>query len=131
MSAEPGKRGWGNRLLWAGVGTVGYVLSPLSWWNDLYVNLPLAYLAANLAHRVHPRLFAVAFTGAYWLTNVLGLVLMQWGARRAAGSGQAPWSRSEGWRWLAVSLLYTAAVVALWAVGVLRPMWEYLPSAGP
>ena len=24
--------------------TAGFILSPLSWWNDLLVNIPLAYL---------------------------------------------------------------------------------------
>jgi len=28
------------------IAVVGFVLSPLSWWNDLFVNIPLAYLFA-------------------------------------------------------------------------------------
>ena len=30
------------------IGTVGYLLSPLSWWNDLYFNIPIAYATAWL-----------------------------------------------------------------------------------
>lgn len=28
--------------------TVGYLLSPFSWWNDLYINFPIAYGMAYL-----------------------------------------------------------------------------------
>jgi hypothetical protein len=28
------------------VAIIGFILSPLSWWNDLFVNIPLAYLFA-------------------------------------------------------------------------------------
>jgi hypothetical protein len=102
------------------------VLSPLSWWNDLYVNLPLAYLAANVAYHVHPRLFLPMFAGAYWFTNLLGLLLLHWGARRAVQPDRAAWSRTEAWRWLLISFVYTAAVVALCSLGVLRPVRDYL-----
>ncbi len=39
------------------VAVIGYLLSPLSWWNDLFVNVPLAYLFAlpfSLLHEHAP-----------------------------------------------------------------------------
>jgi len=38
---------------------IGYVLSPLSWWNDI--------------------LFLPAMVVGYWITNIAGLVLMRYG----------------------------------------------------
>ena len=42
------------------VAVIGYLLSPLSWWNDTFVNLPLAYLFASLVSLASHRLFAPA-----------------------------------------------------------------------
>ena len=70
------------------VAFIGFLLSPLSWWNDLFVNVPLALAFAWAASWFFPRLFTVSFVVGYWLTNVLGLVLMQKGG--AAGQGLRP-----------------------------------------
>ena len=122
--------GWMRRGGWMALSAAGYVLSPLSWWNDLYVNLPISYLVANGAYCIHPRLFMPAMVGAYWLTNVIGLALMHAGAVRASKDG-AP---APDWRgtvkWVLFSLLYTGAVLALWKLGLLRPAEEYIRAAG-
>ncbi|MBI5665247.1 MAG: hypothetical protein HZC49_09245 [Nitrospirae bacterium] len=65
--------------------TIGYMLSPLSWWNDLYLNIPLAYLGAWLASLFYKPAFLTAFIAAYWITNVAGLVIMHKGIKKAAG----------------------------------------------
>src|ERR1041385_4845318 len=62
---------------------VGYLLSPLSWWNDLFINVPLALAFAWVISCFHRGAFAGSFILGYWLTNLLGLVLMQWGAETA------------------------------------------------
>jgi hypothetical protein len=32
-----------KKIVGAVVAALGFVLSPLSWWNDLFVNIPIAY----------------------------------------------------------------------------------------
>lgn len=61
---------------------IGFILSPLSWWNDLVVNFPLSYALAFPFGLIKESLFIPAFVSAYWITNVLGLLLMQKGGRK-------------------------------------------------
>jgi hypothetical protein len=56
--------------------TVGFILSPLSWWNDLLVNVPLAYAFATVVGLFARDLFVPALLVGYWLTNVVGFVLL-------------------------------------------------------
>jgi hypothetical protein len=101
--------------------TVGYLLSPLSWWNDAFVNLPLAYLAALPFGLIWRPLFMPAMIVAYWGTNVLGFVLLHHGTVEAFGrSPHKPSLRMEMRRCLRLSTLYTLLIVALWACGILR-----------
>ncbi|MBD2071982.1 hypothetical protein H6F93_31435 [Leptolyngbya sp. FACHB-671] len=58
---------------------LGYLLSPLSWWNDLFFNLPFAYGLGYLASRFSPDFFLPAAIAGYWLSNVAGILLMQLG----------------------------------------------------
>ena len=76
-SDEP--HGWRRRAKGAVVATLGWLLSPLSWWNDLVVNVPLAYLFAVPFSLLDERLYVPAFALGYWLTNVLGFVLLHKG----------------------------------------------------
>lgn len=98
--------------------TVGYILSPLSWWNDPFVNIPIAYLFGLLFGSISPRLFWPAMVVGYWLTNIAGLSLL------SAGSiGLAAGKRSPRRKWilnLAVSAAYTAVILVLIHFNVLR-----------
>lgn len=69
------------------VATVGFLLSPLSWWNDLFVNVPLAYLFALVSGRVivifvdvNKPFFIGLFVTGYWITNFLGMLMLRIGA---------------------------------------------------
>jgi len=59
---------------------IGYMLSPLSWWNDLFFNLPIALLFGYLVSWMNPDWFLPFTIVGYWLSNVLGIVMMQMGA---------------------------------------------------
>lgn len=59
---------------------LGYLLSPLCWWNDLFFNLPLAYGIGYLCSWINPQLFIPGTIAGYWLSNVVGILLMQAGA---------------------------------------------------
>jgi len=107
---------------------IGFLLSPLSWWNDLFVNVPVALALAWLVSWFWPRAFAASFVAAYWLTNVAGLVLLQKGARELLGDAANPYSRKELWKDLAVSLLYTLVIVVLVKLGALQPLPNYFPD---
>ena len=58
---------------------LGYALSPLCWWNDLVFNLPIAYGFGYLCHLVSPNFLIPGAIVGYWLSNVVGILLMQAG----------------------------------------------------
>lgn len=107
------------------VGFLGFLLSPLSWWNDLFINVPLAVAFGWLVSLVHRPLFEPAVVAGYWLTNILGLVLMQKGAQAALTGEARPYTRRALIRDLAISLGYTAVIVVLIKLKVLQPIAEY------
>ncbi|UXD21926.1 hypothetical protein IPA_09660 [Ignicoccus pacificus DSM 13166] len=61
-------------LIRAAVAFIGFMLSPLTPWNDSFVNIPLAILIAMALRPI------VSFDIGYWigytLTNVLGLAML-------------------------------------------------------
>lgn len=101
---------------------VGYILSPLSWWNDAFVNLPLAYLFASLASFVSRRWFGPAMVAGYWLTNIVGLLLLAKGTAQALDSEQRRSRWRQLWLSLAAATGYTVVVLVLVWLGVLRPL---------
>jgi len=113
------------RLKWTVIAVFGYVLSPLSWWNDLYVNLPIAYAIANVAHRLNPRLFLPAFLLTYWLTNAAGLLLLHLGTHGALRGKLPPPNKATAAKWAVIALGYAVVVAVLYRFGILRPLTEY------
>ncbi|MFZ4641354.1 MAG: hypothetical protein ACOYMP_13275 [Nodosilinea sp.] len=101
------------RRLWGGgLVVVGYLLSPLCWWNDLAINLPLALAFGYLTSRPFPGAMVPLTVLGYWLTNVVGFMLMQQGAITALKKSGA--SSNQAWRHgLITSTLYTLAIALL------------------
>ncbi|MEM7795688.1 MAG: hypothetical protein AAF579_14710 [Cyanobacteria bacterium P01_C01_bin.118] len=60
--------------------SIGYLLSPLSWWNDLVFNLPIALVFGYGVSWLNPHWFLPGTIVGYWLSNVVGIVMMQFGA---------------------------------------------------
>ena len=110
---------------------IGFMLSPLSWWNDLFVNIPLALAFAWIVSWFWPAVFTASFVLGYWLTNILGLVLLQKGAQQALSEKPEPYTRRQLLRDLGISLAYTLLIVALVKHGVLKPLPDYMPSHAP
>ena len=55
---------------------LGWLLSPLTSWNDAFVNIPLAYILSIAAVKVFRTDFVITLLGAYWFTNILGIAMM-------------------------------------------------------
>jgi len=108
-------------------GAIGFLLSPVSWWDDTYVNIPLAYFGAWIVSLIYKPAFLTAFVINYWITNILGLVLMHKGANkiiRKEGDIN-PYSRREIVKDIVISLVYTALMVVLIKLKIVRPIEEY------
>ena len=90
--------------------TVGYILSPLSWWNDMVVNVPLAYVFSIPFTMFNERLFLPAFIVGYWLTNVLGFVLLHKGV---VGLVSKQPRKHSLWQHAIVALVYSAIIMVL------------------
>ena len=101
--------------------TVGYILSPLSWWNDMVVNVPIAYAFSYPFSLIDARLFLPAFVLGYWLSNLLGFMLLHRGVRGLVSKHKPTMSLRYS---VIVALVYTAAIVLLVWTG-----WIPAPSA--
>jgi hypothetical protein len=100
--------------------TIGYILSPLSWWNDMVVNIPLAYLFSIPFSLISEWLFMPSFVLGYWLTNLLGFILMHKGI--AGIASKTPAKLNWGVHGT-IALVYTAAIIFMVWVG-----WIPMPT---
>ncbi|MCX5679884.1 MAG: hypothetical protein NTZ95_04430 [Candidatus Omnitrophica bacterium] len=55
---------------------LGWLLSPLTSWNDAFVNIPLAYILSIPFVKAFRTDFVMTLLGAYWFTNILGIAMM-------------------------------------------------------
>jgi hypothetical protein len=95
---------------------VGYLLSPLCWWNDLVFNLPIAYGLGWLGGLVSEHWFIPGTIIGYWLTNLIGIVMMQFGAIKWLKKGQTSKDskpKRELLIGLASSTAYTFLIIGL------------------
>ena len=65
---------------------LGWLLSPLTSWNDAFVNIPLAYILSVVFVKAFHTDFVITLLGAYWFTNILGIAMMIAGGRSIAGN---------------------------------------------
>ncbi|WP_410766727.1 hypothetical protein [Haloferax sp. DFSO60] len=101
------------------VAFIGFILSPLSWWNDLVVNLPLAYAFGLLVAFFVREWFLPGIIVGYWLTNVLGFILLHKGAVVAVTGEEPDTTPRTLARNIGISIGYTALVVVLVWYGIL------------
>lgn len=119
---------WKRKVSGGLLAAIGYMLSPLSWWNDMFVNVPLALVFAWVISLFWKAAFAPSLVVGYWLTNVLGFVLMHKGAQKMLSEKQRRYSRRDLLRNVGISLLYTGVIVALVKLGILQPIKDYFPT---
>jgi hypothetical protein len=104
------------------IGFLGYMLSPLSWWNDMFINFPLAYAGAWLVSLFHKSAFGSAFVVFYWITNILGFFMMHKGISRIAGEGPSdqPYLRSGLVKDVLAALAYTVLIILLMKLDIIK-----------
>lgn len=111
-----------SRLRGGVLGLVGYLLSPLSWWNDLFINIPIAYVFALGAALLNDSLFGPGLVIGYWATNVAGFVLLHRSIAEFRSGSQKNYCRFELAGGVLVSLVYTLLIVVLLRIGWLEPL---------
>ena len=104
----PSRRSIKRKVTGGFLAVVGYMLSPLSWWNDLFVNIPLAIAFAWVVSLVYKPAFTAALAVGYLLTNQ-----------------PRSYSRRDLLRDVAVSLAYTGLILALAKFGIIKPITDY------
>jgi uncharacterized membrane protein len=120
---------WKRKTVGSFTALVGYMLSPLSWWNDLFVNVPLALAFAWVISLFSKRAFMPSLVVGYWLTNVVGFILLHKGAEQILSTQPKRYSRRDLAKDVAISLLYTVVIVVLVQRGVLKPVQSYFPKS--
>jgi hypothetical protein len=106
------------------------MLSPLSWWNDLFFKVPLALAFAWLVSWFYKPAFTASLVVGYWLTNLLGFILLHKGGQKLLSEKQGRYSWRNLSRDVGISLLYTALIVVLVKFGVLKPIQGYFQAPG-
>ena len=114
------RRQYGNYLLVM----VGFMLSPLSWWNDAVVNVPLAYLFSLPFSLFSESMFLPGFVTGYWLSNLLGLLMMHWGGEGLLHHNHRSISLRRS---LFISLGYSSVMIVLVLLGWIPPPSKFLP----
>ncbi|RJR31657.1 hypothetical protein C4569_01730 [Candidatus Parcubacteria bacterium] len=99
--------------------TIGFFLSPLSWWNDAFINLPIAFFFGWLFSLISEKLFTPMIIISYWLTNVLGFLLMHLGAKDMLVGADKKKTKKEMVKILITSIIYTLLILALIRFGIL------------
>lgn len=93
---------------------IGYLLSPLSFWNDLFFNLPIAYFFGYVCSLLSPDLLLPCSIIGYWLSNIAGILLMQVGAVDVFQNQPKERNlKKELLMGLASSVVYTLVILAL------------------
>jgi len=111
---------WFKKLRGGALVSLGYMLSPLSWWNDLFFNLPIALIFGYGASWINSSWFLPGTVIGYWLSNVVGIVMMQFGAGEILSREENRNLKRDLLLGLGGATLYTLVVAALVYLKVLK-----------
>lgn len=99
---------------------IGYLLSPVSLWDDVFVNVPISYVLALIVRHFSQAAFLPSMIIIYWLTNLLGFLLMRKGVKQVhlmkSNQEDASALRND----FIASVVYTVALVLLVKLNVLQ-----------
>lgn len=108
------QQGWLKKLRGGFFLVIGYLLSPLCWWNDIFFNLPISYCFGYICSWFSPNLLFPGLIVGYWFSNIAGIVLMQAGAVDVFKEQSKERNlKKELLTGLATSTVYTLAIIAL------------------
>jgi hypothetical protein len=100
---------------------VGWMLSPLTFWNDAFVNIPISYFCATISLRFLKNtdfLFLVLIF--YWLSNGFG-VLMMYASGKSIMRDKSHRLKALASLFVTV-LIYSAIIIILGKIGILKPL---------
>jgi multidrug transporter EmrE-like cation transporter len=99
---------------------IGWMLSPLTFWNDTFVNIPVSYLCASLAIRLIKADFLFLVLVFYWISNGIGILMMYLSGRSIM---QDKSNRLKALKTLLLTvLIYSIIIVLLGKSGILKPI---------
>ena len=106
---------------------VGYILSPLSFWNDAFVNIPIAYVIGLLFGTFPRKFFLPGMIFGYWFSNIMGFVLLHKGIICMAKPGEQLLRFTKGQliKDGIISLVYTVGIVILVKIGLVKFLPDY------
>ncbi len=100
---------------------IGWLLSPFSFWNDAFINIPISYLAANLIIKFVRIDFLMAMLVSYWISNILGIAIMYFSGKQFIKT------RKDLIREIVIFALtiviYSEIIVVINKFGILKPLW--------
>ena len=99
---------------------IGWMLSPLTFWNDAFVNIPFSYLCASLLFRFMRADFLTLMLIMYWMSNGLGLYMM-YASGRAIFKDRAEVSKALI-TFIVTVIVYSVILLALDRIGILKPI---------
>jgi len=109
-----------NPLIRNTVFFIGWTLSPLTFWNDAFVNIPISYFAANMVMKFFRVDFITTLVVFYWITNFVGLSLMY-----ASGNYMVKSVRGVLKELLSLIItvsIYTTILTILGKIGIIKPL---------
>jgi hypothetical protein len=100
---------------------VGWILSPFSFWNDAFINIPISYLSANLMIKFVRIDFLMAMLVSYWISNILGIAIMYFSGRQIIKT------RKDLIREIVIfaltMIIYSEIIVIMNKFAILKPLW--------
>jgi len=107
-------------LLYKIIFFIGWVLSPFTPWNDIFVNIPIAYFFSNIAVKIFSLDFFIYVVVFYWLSNIIGIAVMVISGRGIIKSGSNVFK--EFLKIFAAMVAYTILLIVLNSMGILKPI---------
>ena len=99
---------------------IGWMLSPLTFWNDAFVNIPVSYLCASLAIRFIRADFLFLVLIFYWLSNIFGILMMYFSGKSIM---QDKSNRLHALVTLLITIvIYSIIIIILNRTGILKPI---------
>lgn len=98
---------------------LGWLLSPFTFWNDAFINIPLSYICASLAAKILHADFLVSVLVFYWASNITGVLLMYACGKSIIGEGGSPLRKILGIVFTVI--VYSLILVFLYHTGLLKP----------